>query len=157
MATLVLGMGNPILSDDGVGLRVAERLAQEPLPAGVVVDQSEVGGLRFLDLVRGFTKVYVVDALQSGRHPGEVVKLAGKDFEGGHRYGSAHSISLGTALELGRWLGYEMPEDVTVYAVEAYDVETFGEKLSAPVEGAVERVVKMIREDIARCAGSARG
>ena len=58
--TLVLGMGNPILSDDGFGLVVAERLLALPLPAGVEVIQSEVAGLRLLELMRGFDKVIIV-------------------------------------------------------------------------------------------------
>ncbi len=107
--TLVLGMGNPILSDDGFGLVVAERLRALPLPDGVEVMQSEVAGLRLLELMRGFDKVIIVDALKSGRTPGDIVRFEGKDFRGGHRYGSAHSIGLATALELGEKLGYEMP------------------------------------------------
>ncbi len=151
-ATLVLGMGNPILSDDGVGLLVAERLAEAPLPDGVEVLQSEVAGLRLLELVRGFTRVIIVDALKSpaeaGREPGEVVRYESRDFKGGHRYGSAHSIGLDTALELGHTLGYEMPEDVTVFAIEAADVETFGEDLSPPVAAAAERVLALVRAEL---------
>jgi hydrogenase maturation protease len=151
-ATLVLGMGNPILSDDGVGLLVAERLAGEQLPAGVEVTQSEVGGLRLLELVRGFTRVIIIDALKSpaeaGREPGEVVRYEAKDFKGGHRYGSAHSIGLETSLEIGHKLGYDMPEEVTVFAIEAEDVETFGEELSPPVAAAAERVLALVREEL---------
>jgi len=150
--TLVLGMGNPILSDDGVGLLVAERLRQTPLPNDVEVLQSEVAGLRLLELVRGFTRVIIIDALrspaESGRHPGEVFRYEAKDFKGGHRYGSAHSIGLDTALELGHKLGYEMPEQVTVFAIEAEDVETFGEELSPPVAAAAERVLTLVREEV---------
>jgi hydrogenase maturation protease len=143
-STLVLGMGNPILSDDGAGLVVAQRLRATPMPDGVEVLESEVGGLRMLELVRGFDRVIIVDAIKSDRSPGEIVRFEGKDFAGGHRYGSAHSIHLGTALELGRRLGYPMPADVVVYAIEAVDVETFGEELSSPVAEAVDRVVEMI-------------
>ena len=125
-ATLVLGMGNPILSDDGVGLLVAERLRTSALPDGVEVLQSEVAGLRLLELVRGFTRVIIIDALKSPaeveREPGEIVRYEAKDFRGGHRYGSAHSIGLDTVLELGQRLGYDMPEEVTVFAIEAVDV-----------------------------------
>ncbi|MEI6724985.1 MAG: hydrogenase maturation protease, partial [Actinomycetes bacterium] len=82
-ATLVLGMGNPILSDDGVGLLVAERLRGTSLPHGVEVLQSEVGGLRLLELVRGFTRVIIIDALKSSdevaRQPGEIVRYEAKD------------------------------------------------------------------------------
>jgi hydrogenase maturation protease len=151
-STLVLGMGNPILSDDGVGLLVAGRLAATPLPDGVEVRQSEVGGLGLLELVRGFTRVIIIDALKSPaeavREPGEVVRYEAKDFRGGHRYGSAHSIGLGTALELGRRLGYDMPEEVTVFAIEAEDVETFGEQLSPPVAAAADRVLALLRAEL---------
>jgi len=151
-STLVLGMGNPILSDDGVGLLVADRLRESPLPDSVEVVQSEVGGLRLLELVRGFTRVIIIDALrspaESGRHPGEVYRYEAKDFKGGHRYGSAHSIGLDTALEIGHKLGYDMPAEVTVFAIEAEDVETFGEELSPPVAAAAERVFALVREEV---------
>ena len=151
-STLVLGMGNPILSDDGVGLLVADRLRESPLPEDVEVALSEVGGLRLLELVRGFTRVIIIDALrspaESGRHPGEVHRYEAKDFKGGHRYGSAHSIGLDTALEIGHKLGYDMPAEVTVFAIEAEDVETFGEALSPPVAAAAERVFALVREEV---------
>ena len=151
-STLVLGMGNPILSDDGVGLLVADRLRESPLPQDVEVALSEVGGLRLLELVRGFTRVIIIDALrspaESGRHPGEIYRYEAKDFKGGHRYGSAHSIGLDTALEIGHKLGYDMPGEVTVFAIEAEDVETFGEELSPPVAAAAERVFALVREEV---------
>ncbi len=146
--TLVLGMGNPILSDDAVGLLVAQRFAERPMPDGVEVLESEQGGLRLLDLVRGFTRLIIIDALKSGRTPGEVTIFTEADFAGGHRYGSAHSISLRTALELGRQLGYDMPERVTVFAIEADDVETFGERLSPPVAAAAARVVELVEAEV---------
>ena len=150
--TLVLGMGNPILSDDGVGLLVADRLRESPLPEDVEVALSEVGGLRLLELVRGFTRVIIIDALrspaESGRHAGEVHRYEAKDFKGGHRYGSAHSIGLDTCLEIGHKLGYDMPADVTVFAIEAEDVETFSEELSPPVADAAERVFALVREEV---------
>jgi len=151
-STLVLGMGNPILSDDSVGLVVAERLQATPMPDEVEVLQSEVGGLRLLELVRGFTRVIIIDALvspaESGRRPGDIVRYEAKDFKGGHRYGSAHSIGLHTVLELGATLGYDMPAAVTVLAVEAVDVETFGEELSLPVAAAADRLVAELREEL---------
>ena len=157
--TLVLGMGNPILSDDGVGLLVADRLRESPLPQDVEVALSEVGGLRLLELVRGFTRVIIIDALrspaESGRHPGEVHRYEAKDFKGGHRYGSAHSIGLDTALEIGHKLGFDMPGEVTVFAIEAVDVETFGEELSPPVAAAAERVLGMIAAELAAAADAA--
>jgi hydrogenase maturation protease len=116
------------------------------------VRQSEVAGLRLLELVRGFTRVIIIDALKSpaeaGRKPGEVVRYEAKDFKGGHRYGSAHSIGLDTALELGHRLGYDMPEEVVVFAIEAEDVETFGEELSPPVADAAGQVFDLVLAEV---------
>jgi len=147
-STLVLGMGNPILSDDGVGLEVARRLQEGLLPDGVDVQQSEVAGLRLLELLKGYDKVVIVDALRTGRAPGDVVRYEARDFRGGHRYGSAHSIGLETALELGRRMGLPMPDDVTVFAIEAADVETFGEEFSPPVAAAAGKVVELVRAEV---------
>jgi hydrogenase maturation protease len=146
--TLVLGMGNPILSDDGFGLVVADRLLALPLPDGVQVIKSEVAGLRLLELMKDFDKVIIVDALQGGRTPGDIVRFDGTDFRGGHRYGSAHSIGLGTALELGEKLGYQMPAQIVAFAVEAADVETFGERLSEPVAAACDTVVGLVLSEL---------
>jgi len=141
-------MGNPILSDDGVGLYVARRLRAMPLPEGVEVCESEVAGLRLLELLRGHAKAVIVDALKTGREAGEVVRYDARDFAGGHRYSSAHSIGLDTALQLGRELGYDMPDEVVVFAVEAIDVETFGEELSPPVAEAAERVIELVCAEV---------
>jgi hydrogenase maturation protease len=147
-ATLVLGMGNPILSDDALGLYVAGRLRDLPMPDEVDISETEVGGLRLLELMRGYGKVVIVDALQSGGTPGDVKRVDANEFRGGHRWGAAHSIHLGTALELGDQLGFSMPTECVVYTVEAADVETFGEGLSEPVAEAAERVITMVRDEL---------
>jgi hydrogenase maturation protease len=154
MTTLVLGMGNPILSDDGLGLEVARRLKGFPVPAGVEITESEVGGLRLLELLRGYDKAILIDALKSGRTPGDISRLDANEFRGGHRWGSAHSIHLGTVLELGDQLGYAMPSECVVYAVEADDVETFGEELSPAVAEAADEVVDRVCGELWGATGS---
>ena len=93
--------------------------------------------------MHGFTRVGIIDALKSpaepGRGPGEVVRHEAKDFKGGHCYGSAQSIGLDTALELGHRLGCDMPEEVIVFAIEAVDVQTFV---------AAERVRDLVRGEV---------
>ena len=78
------------------------------------------------------------------------MRVDANEFRGGHRWGSAHSIHLGTALELGEELGYAMPSECVVYAVEADDVETFGEELSPPVAAAADEVVELVTPRWAR-------
>jgi len=73
--TLILGMGNPILSDDGVGLHVARALKGRF--AETDMHTSALIGLCLLDIVAGYDQVFVIDAIQDGsRPPGTVVKLA---------------------------------------------------------------------------------
>jgi hydrogenase maturation protease len=99
--------------------------------------------------MRGHDKVVIVDALRCGsRSPGDVIRFSGDDFRGGHRHSSAHSIGIRTALDLGERLGYQMPAEVVAFAVEAEDVETFGETLSPPVAAAVDPVVELIRREV---------
>jgi hydrogenase maturation protease len=123
-------------------------LRELPMPDGVEIGESEVGGLRLLELLRGFDRAILVDALKSDRTPGEVTCFDANEFRGGHRWGAAHSIHLGTALELGDELGYVMPSECTVYAVEAVDVETFGEELSPAVAAAADKVVEMVYAEL---------
>lgn len=144
----MLGLGNPILSDDGFGLVVVERLRGRA-PEGVDVIGTEVAGLRLLELMRGYRNVVLVDALSTGQsQPGTIVRFEGRDFRGGQRWSAAHSIGIGTVLDLGRGLGYDMPTQVVAYAVEAQDVETFGEQLSPAVAEAVDEVMELVIREV---------
>ena len=147
---LVLGVGNPILSDDGVGIHVARELLKLQLP-GVEVEELAASGLELLDVVRGYDKVIIVDAIQTTEgEPGQLHVLDEKDFEKSIHGSSPHGINIATALALGRKLvPDEMPKEVVFFAVEAEDLVNVGERLTAKVAnalpGIVERVVKESR------------
>ena len=124
--TLVLGLGNPLLTDDGVGLRVVEalrpRLAGRP---GVEVDEEYCGGLRLMERLVGYDRAVLIDAICSGAEPGTVHVLTADGLAGRH-CASAHDVDLPTALALGRQCGAPLPatENVRIVAVEAADVTT---------------------------------
>ncbi len=65
MKTIVLGIGNPILQDDGVGIHVINELRQHLKDSRVIVDIAYTGGMNLLDLIRGFDKVILIDAVTS--------------------------------------------------------------------------------------------
>ena len=82
MKTLVLGLGNPILTDDGVGVRVAEAI-REALPPDTSIDVSEasVGGLRLMERVLGYDRVILIDALHNNHnHPGVIHRMTLEDL-----------------------------------------------------------------------------
>jgi hypothetical protein len=80
------------------------------------------------------------------REPGQVVRYEAGDFKGGHRYGSARGPRHGARA--GHRSGYDMPEEVIVFAREAADVERFGEESSPPVAAAAERALEPARIEV---------
>jgi len=95
LKTLVLGMGNTILSDDGVGIYVVRELAERLEREDVDFAEGSVGGMRILDIVGGYKRVIMVDAIQTreGR-PGEIYRLTPQQFRLSLHAGSSHDLSL---------------------------------------------------------------
>ncbi|HLC02205.1 MAG TPA: hydrogenase maturation protease [Anaerolineales bacterium] len=150
MKTLVLGLGNPLLRDDAVGLHVARRL--RPLlrgRPGVEVDEDYRGGLRLMERLIGFDKAVIVDAICTGARPGTVHRLAPDGIPTQHS-ASAHDANLRTALDLGRQAGARLPADdgITLIGIEACDVLLFEESLTPEVEAAIPRAVRMILDEL---------
>lgn len=152
LETLVLGLGNPILTDDGVGIHVVRAAAAQCSPEnGVTFAEASVGGLRLLDILVGYDRVVMVDAIRTlGGRPGEVYRLHPGALRGSLHSGSTHDVSLCDALHLGRGLGMTLPGDevITILAVEVEDVLTFGETCTAAVGAAIPRVVQMVLEEM---------
>ncbi|MGB9625699.1 MAG: hydrogenase maturation protease [Phycisphaerae bacterium] len=144
--TLVLGLGNPLLADDGVGLRVAQRV-RSMLTGRPEIEVAEdyCGGLRLMERLIGFDRAVLIDARCSGGRPGTVCLLA-LDAAPGRHLASSHDVDLPTAIELGRRAGASLPaiEDIRVVAIEAADVLTFREECTPPVRAAIERAVDAV-------------
>jgi hydrogenase maturation protease len=144
---LVVGLGNPILGDDGIGWAVAEQVAaSEPT---VEVECLALGGLSLMERLIGYRHVIIVDSIQteSGR-VGDVTRFslsALPDRSAGHTT-AAHDTSLQTALALGRSMGAQLPDDVTIVAVEADRVYDFSDQLSPPVLAAVPEATRLVLE-----------
>lgn len=146
---LILGVGNPILSDDGVGIHVARELKKRSIP-GVDVEELAASGLELLDVVRGYDKVVIIDAIQTTKgKPGELYILEEKDFEKSIHGSSPHGINIATALALGRKLvPNEMPKEVVFFAVEAEDLVNVSERLTPKVAEALPRITERVRKEL---------
>jgi len=146
MKTLVLGLGNPLLSDDAIGLLVARkiraRLGDRP---DVDVDEEYHGGLRLMERMVGYDKGIIVDAICTGDDPGKIHRLRGDTLPTQHS-ASAHDMSLQTALAFGREEGADLPdtEDILFFGIEAADVSTFSECCTPEVEAAIPRAVEAV-------------
>ena len=147
MKTLVLGLGNPILTDDGVGVRVVQEVATLHPQNDVTFAEASVGGLRLLEIIAGYKRIIMVDAIQtSNGKPGDIYRLHPSDFRASLHSGSTHDLSLPDALALGQSLGMVLPDDeaFVIIAIEAEDVLTFGEECTPAIAAAIPRAVETV-------------
>ncbi|MBA7713640.1 hypothetical protein ES703_122646 [subsurface metagenome] len=146
MNTLVLGIGSPILSDDAVGLKIAQKLGEQK--PGVEVEQTNEAAIALLDLITGYEKLIIIDSIKTERgKPGELYKLGLEDFSPNMDYCSSHSMDIATAFEVGVRLGCSMPQSVSIYAVEIKDNETFAEQCTPEVAEKIPSMVKQIIDE----------
>lgn len=141
MKTLVIGLGNPILTDDGAGIHAA-RVVAEALPAdsGVDVVELSVGGLALMEAMIGCEQVIIIDALYADvGDAGRVHVFDAGDLMPTLNTASTHDADLPTALRVGRKLGADLPDDshIRIVGITAHDVLSFGEVPSPPVMAAV--------------------
>jgi len=145
LRTLIVGIGSTIRGDDGVGVHAVRRLQEHRLPEEVTVLELGTAGLTLLDLVAGYDRLIVFDAMVSGAPPGTVRVLTGDEVARAAHLGVGHEADLPTTLALGRKLaGPQMPSDVTVVAIEARDLNSFSEHLSTKVAAAIPEALAKV-------------
>lgn len=149
MKILILGLGNPILTDDGVGIKVVRALKQRVDDPQIAFRESSLGGLNLLDILAGYDRAIIVDAIQTkSGTAGDVYHLSSDDFEPCLHVSCAHSVDFATALELGRKIGLRLPRDITIVAVEVQDVITFGEECTSGAQVAISTAVDMVLQEL---------
>jgi hydrogenase maturation protease len=153
--TLILGLGNPLLGDDGVGWHVAEEVAKlmgDRQPDSGVAPAAEVdfhagGGLSLMERLVGYDRTILIDAMNIGQAPAGTVTSFGLEELGdpfaGH-LASTHETNLQTALEFGKSIGMKLPKEIFVVAIESPHVYDFSETLSPPVTEAVPLAVEKV-------------
>lgn len=139
---LVLGVGNLLMGDEGVGVHAARQLASEPLPSTVEVLDGGTGGFHLLSLFKEYDPIILIDATQDGDPPGTVKLVKPKFASDFPRTLSAHDIGLRDLLETAQLLG-PLP---TLYliTVSIGELQEMSVELSPSVSGAVEEVLRII-------------
>lgn len=150
---LVIGLGNPLVSDDSVGLRVAQllrpRLANWP---DVDVVEDYWGGLQLMEQMIGYDRAIVMDAICTDAAPGTIHHLT-TDSISTQKSASAHDVNLATALDFGRRAGAHLPPNHRVHlvAIEAADVLTFNDRCTPAVAAAIPCVVTEVIRLLQTC------
>jgi hydrogenase maturation protease len=146
---IIIGLGNPILGDDGFGWEVARQLeAQYPgMRNPVEIECASLGGLSLMERLIGHQIAILIDTVHLGQNPlGTLYCLPLEqlpDFSAGHT-ASSHDTTLRTAIQVGRSLGASLPETIWVVGVETLNTYDFSEELSPPVAAAVPNATQCI-------------
>jgi hydrogenase maturation protease len=145
---LVIGCGNLLRGDDGVGPVLLRHLLDRGLPPGMEVADGGTSGMDVAFRMRGAGHVILVDACTSGGEPGTLYELPGEEVESPplEALGNLHSFRWDHAISFGRWLlKDEYPRRVTAFLIEAATTDP-GMELSEPVRRAMDRLIDLLLE-----------
>lgn len=154
--TVIIGMGNPQLSDDGVGLAVAVAVAEQLKGRmKLTVTELNTGGIRLMEAMAGFRQAVVVDAMLSGAPPGTVQRFDPGNFVTTRNTFSSHDTDFTTAYDLGKMAGVPLPEQLSFWGIEAREFDLFGERFTDEVTAALPGAVRQIVAEILAWEGGA--
>jgi len=141
--TLILGLGNTIRADDGVGIHIANKLKE--LHPELEVIEASAAGFRIIDEIIGYNKLILIDSIQTGKKPAGSCYILGMDeFKKTMHHTSPHDMSMFEAFEMMKEHTADLPKEVVIYAVEVIDTFTFSEKCTPEVEAAILRIADII-------------
>jgi len=139
---LVLGLGNALVGDDGVGIHLLRRLKALGWGDNVEYTESAAGGIAILELVAGYKRLLLLDCIIAGsREPGEVVVLDEEELTAVRHASSIHDLAVGEVWQLGQRMGYRMPHVVAVAITVELDWE-IREELSCVAQHALPIATK---------------
>lgn len=148
---LLIGLGNPIMGDDGVGIHVVRTLRQKfQARADLEFKELSVGGLRLVEEMLGYEEVIILDSIESdAAQVGRISEFSPDEFKGTAQVSSPHVTNFATALELYRKLEPgEIPEKIRIFTIGISSEFAFHEGLSPPVQEAASRLVEIICHEI---------
>jgi len=151
--TLILGLGNDILTDDGIGPRLVHDLSQMINNKNVQFDTACCGGLEIMEHIKGYEKVVFIDAFHTPEgNPGDVFYFVPAEFRETSNLSNLHDINFLTALELGNTLNMDLPSDLHIIAIKIIEDLEFSEEFTEPLKkrypGILEEVFKLVNQVI---------
>jgi len=132
--TLILGVGNDILTDDGIGPKIVEELRRDIQEEYISYLTVATGGLEILELIKDYDKVIIIDAIKTKDGiPGTVYHLTPSNFKETLHISSFHDVSFLTALKVGEKLDIHVPDQINIIAIEIVEDLTFSSEFSKPI------------------------
>ena len=144
---LILGIGNLLLKDEGVGVHVVERLKEMQLPDNVEVLDGGTAGLDLVDFIEGRRKLIVVDAVNADEKPGSIFRLTEENLDIKPKaIMSFHDIDFLDALHMSQVMNSK-PEEVVVIGIQPKDMSG-GLELSPEIEERIPDIIKLVMKEL---------
>lgn len=149
--TLILGIGNEILTDDGIGPRIVAELQKKEYHKNIRFQNASIGGLEILELISGYQMVIFIDAIITRNGlPGTVYHFTPDDFKETLHLSNFHDANFLTALALGKKMNMSLPSCIHIIAVEIIEDHVFSTHFSPEIDlkfnDIVETVIKIIHK-----------
>lgn len=147
---LIIGAGSFFAGDDAAGLEVIRRLKKNNLPPFITLKEAETPGIDFLEEIRNFEEVWIVDAVDAEKEAGEIIFADISELQLlSQKIVSLHGLSLYEALELANlFLPEEVPRKIKILGIQKASIEGGNTTISEEVAGAISNAVKIILAEI---------
>ena len=147
--TLVLGLGNILLRDEGVGVRVVQAMEGVELPRDVELFDGATAGFDLVEILADRRKVIVIDAIEGDSEPGTVLRLSPEELAPRDSQNvSLHEIGVLEALRMVRHIGTP-PDEVVIFGVKPKEVSC-GLELSPEIDRLVPEIIELVMADLPR-------
>ena len=138
---LIIGVGNTILQDEGVGMHAARALEREKLPPGVLVIEAETSIMDFLPQIQAAEKIIIIDALRTGAPPGTIYRLTPEDLPVDAAL-SLHAMGPLQVIQLAKQAG-DFRAEVIIIGVEPKEMD-LGMELTPEVKAQLPKIVEVV-------------
>jgi len=144
---LVLGVGNILLGDDGVGVHVVERMRHMALPQDTELLDGGMATSELLSYMKGRQKVIIIDAIQSSSPPGTIFRIPYQDMKKEqHQICALHQIGVIEMLQILESMG-NMP-DILIFGIVPKNDTEFSQQLSSEIEEKLTEIIEQVLEEL---------
>ncbi len=153
MRSIIIGLGNPIVGDDAIGIKVMEHIrdAFSPIKNTEILADVSIAGLGLVELIRGYDSVILVDSIQTGKNTvGTVIQLQSEEFSLALHTSHYHNIDIFTALEFGNQMYDDVPKEIKIIGIEIINPMEFSDELSFELQNKFEEIVDQVYQIIIR-------
>jgi hydrogenase maturation protease len=149
LRTIIVGIGSLLRGDDAIGIRVTEAIEREALLPDVKVVTTTAAGLALLDILTGYERALIIDAIQTRQgKPGDIYRLGLDDLPAPLHSFTVHDVSLRSAIDTGKKMGLALPGSIIVFAIEVADVTPLRESCTPQVEEAIPKAVRLVLREL---------